>query len=246
MFARLFNNMKIATRMGLAFSLLLGLMLTLIVIGIVNLAATQTELNTIVHDNLVKIDLSHEMRFLARHEAVLIRNILLLRDAAQKEKEVARRKEAQKSYQGAEDKLIGLTRDDKSKAVLTKILDGKNTTRPLWDWVVQLGLANKSDEGIRLLVNEVRQVQWKWLDSLDELVREQNAISAQAADRAARAYQRALMTLILLGLAAFGLAVVIAVLITRSIVRPLRALTWNMARLTEGDLTLTIDDDRQD
>jgi len=232
--------------MAIGFSCLLLLMVVLILVGIFNLSGAQQRMSAIVHENLAKIELAQEMRFVARHEAVVIRNILLLRDPAQKEKEVQRLDEAQKKYQASEDKLIKMLSDEKSRTVLANMLEGKQATLPLWSKVVQLGLSNRADEGIRVLITEVRQVQWKWLDSIDELEKIQDAMAQDSASKAEQAYHSALNFMIGLGVLAVIGGLFIAITITRGITRPLSQFVDKVSRIAQGDLTTTIVYDKHD
>lgn len=241
-----FNNLKISSRMTIGFALLLTLMLVLLIVGITNLSGMQRRLETIVHDNKVKIELAQEMRFLARHEAVIIRNILLLRDPAQREKEVARRSEAQKNYQTVEDRLVNMPHDESNKTLIARLVEGRQATRPLWDKVVQFGKENKPDAGIQFLITEVRKVQWKWLDTLDELEKAQSKIADESAEQADKAYRKAWNLLIGLGIAAIVFGMFIAVMITRSITRPIARFTRDVEKITQGDLTTMIASDTHD
>jgi methyl-accepting chemotaxis protein len=243
---QLFNNTKISVRMTMGFSILLFLMAVLITVSIYNLTKVETRLNAIARESKMKIELSQEMRFVARHEAVIIRNILLLRDVEQKKNEIKRRADAQKRYQEMEDKFVRMISDDQSKAILSKMILGRQATQPLWDKVVQLGMENRSEEGISVLITEVRQVQWKWLDSLDELEKIQSNIADESAAQADLAYHRALTALTVVGISAFMLGVVIAYLITRSITQPLSVFTKSIEQIAQGDLTTTIPYDRKD
>jgi methyl-accepting chemotaxis protein len=240
------DNLKISKRLIAGFVILLLLMVMLLAIGASSLMNMHQRIDTIVNDNNVKTELTQHMRFFARHEAVIIRNVLLLRDAGQKEKEVGRRAEAQANYAGAEDKLAAMKHDEKSRELLEKLLAGKKATRPLWDKVVQLGLANKPDEGMAMLLNEVRKVQWQWLDGLDDLARRQSDLAKASADEAIRSYRRALTTAAVTGAAALALSFLIALLLSRSIVRPLASFEDNLSHIAQGDLTTTLNVDRGD
>jgi methyl-accepting chemotaxis protein len=243
---QLLNNSKISIRMTIGFSILLLLMAVLLTVSIYSLTKIKTAMNVIVRENKVKVDFSHEMRFEARNEAVIIRNILLLRDAGQKEIGIKRRADARKRYQEMEDRLVQMTGDEKSKAILAKIIEGRQVTWTMWDKVVQLGLTNKSEEGVRFLITDVRQAQQKWLDGLDELENLQNKISEESAAQADYAYHRALTMLTAVGIFAFIFGAVIAYILTRSITRPLSAFTKSIGQIAQGDLTTTLQYDKKD
>jgi len=228
------------------FSLLLLLMLLLVALSLTGLMSMQKRLDVIVNDNKVKIELTQEMRFLARHEAVIIRNILLLRDAGQKDKEVGRRGEGQAKYRAAEEKLMAMKHDEKSRELLDKLQAGRKATLPLWDKVVQLGLANKPDDGITMLITEVRKVQWQWLDGLDELEKTQSDLAKASAQEAAKAYQRAVTVSTAAGAGALLIGLFIAVALSRSMTRPLGDFKNNVARIAQGDLTTVLAEDRKD
>ena len=240
------NNTKVCRRMNSVSIILLVLMTVILVIGLTSLADMQKQLDMIVNDNNRKTDLVQQMRFFARHEAVILRNILLLRDKDAKEKEVGRRSEAEERYRKAEDALLAMKHDDKSKEILEKLQAGKKATLPLWDKVVQLGVSNRSDEGISLLINEVRKVQWQWLDGLDDLAKRQENLSQTLAADASRVYRRTKISAIVLGAGALFFGVFISVIMVRSVRRPLNDFKINLEQIAQGNLTVHMAEDRKD
>lgn len=242
----LVNNIKISTRITLGFGLLLLLIVMLITVSFYGLTSTEDRLDAIARENRVKTELLQEMRFVARHEAVIIRNILLLRDTEQKKNEVKRRAEAQKRYQELENKFTPLALDEQSTKIVAGMIEGRKLTQPLWDKVVQFGLENRSEEGTRLLVTEVRQVQWKWLDSLDELHTIQIKQVEENTKDAEQGYHRALTLLAVFAIVAFVLGSAVAYLITRSLTQPLAIFTKNVGLLAQGDLTAKVSYDSKD
>ena len=240
------RNHKIIVRMAIGFGILLILLIILTTMGIMSLWRTQKSLVRIVSDSNRKVQLSQDMRFLARHEAVLVRNILLLKEANDKEYELKRIEEERKKYAEMQKELINVITDDKEKEILKRIIEGKSVTIPLWYKVIQLGMAQKQEEGIQVLIKEVRPVQWKWLDSLDEMVNLQKEMAENSAKDAFHAYTRTKTVSIIGGILAIIIGLFFAIIITSSITRPLSDLVKKIDKISQGDLTVRVDEDKKD
>jgi signal transduction histidine kinase/HAMP domain-containing protein len=246
--AMFLRDYKIIVRMAIGFAVLLILLISMTTMGIMNLGRTQKSLEKIVNDNNVKVHMSQDMRFLARHEAVVIRNILLLKDATQKEYELKRIEEEREKYEEMQDALIKMIRGDgdKEKDIIKRIVEGKDITIPLWNKVIQLGMAGKQEEGIRILIEEIRPVQWEWLGSLDDMVTLQKEMAQQSAKEAFTLYNRARMTALSGGILATIIGLLFAVIITLSITMPLSDITGKISKIAQGDLTIRMREDKND
>ncbi len=215
------RNHRIIVRMAIGFGILLILLIFLTTMGIMSLWRTQKGLMTITRSCNIKVQLSQDMRFLARHEAVIVRNILLLNETIDKEYELKRIEKERLEYAEMQHRLMDMVQEDKEKDIMKRIIEGRNITIPLWDKVIQIGMAQKQEEGIQVLIKEVRPVQWKWLDSLDEMVNLQKEMAENSAKDAFHAYTRTRTVSIIGGILAIIIGLFFAIIITSSITRPL-------------------------
>lgn len=216
------------------------------IIGLVNMAAIQHRLDEIVTDNNVKIEQARHLRDAVRDLSIAVRNIALLDERSEMEPELRRINEQRKKYKDAESKLVEAVKSDTGKAILAKLKEAQNLTNPLVDRAVQFGLANNRAESIRVLLKEVRPVQKRWLEAIDEMVEFQGENNQRDVEAAQQAYNRAKILMSVLGGIAVALAAFVALWITRSITSPLSE-GVNIANLmSQGDVSMKIEVNRKD
>jgi len=239
----LFRNAKIAVRIGIMIAIFSLIIVALGIIEFVSMVKIKKGLEMIINETNVEVELAQEMRFLARHKAVIIRNILLLQEQADKEFELTRIEKEESDYALAHAKLAEIVKDAEGRAILARIIKGREETKPLWDQVIELGMANRRDEGITLLVREVRSRQWGWLDSLNDMVALQKKYAAMNYEKALHTYTTTRNTFIMIDMFSIIIGLFAAVAITRSITRPLADITEKVDRIAHGDLAVHVDYD---
>jgi methyl-accepting chemotaxis protein len=235
------GNLKIGTRLGLGFAVVLALMLGLIFVALTRMQDIQENLEHIVKDSNVKLALVGEMRKTVLIRAIAVRNVVLLTDKADMDKEAQRIYDQRKIYTDAVEKLASMVKSDKGKALLARTAELAAATKGPVDRAMELGLQNKTTEATALLIKEVRPSQRKWLDALDELTAfQQSKIDEDAADAVA-AFNGARTMMFLFGGVAIVLGIVVAFLISRSVTRPISQAAGVAARIAAGDLTSNVE-----
>jgi methyl-accepting chemotaxis protein len=241
-----FANMKVGMRLGGGFALVLALLVAVTLLGLSRMGQIQAGLNEILQVNNVEADAATALRLTVIDRMVAVRNLALLSDAAEMQPEAERIKVQERKYAAAEDKLnkmfstlAGTTAEE--KAMMPKIKAAETAVLPLIAKAAELGLANKPEEVTRLLMKEIRPLQTKWIESLNDLIALEEKLNAQAADDAENAYANA--RTLMLGLAALAVAsgVLIAWLVTRSITGPLNQAVKVAQTVAAGDLGSQID-----
>lgn len=242
----IFRNLRIILRIGLVIGIFCFLMTALGIVEYFAIKLINAKLEQFVHQTYVKTELAQDMRFLARHKAVIIRNILLLEKQEEKEFELQRIKEEEKDYNAALDRLGSLLENSEEKNLLDSIISGQNETQLLWNEVIQYGLNGQAEEGIRLLVDEVRTRQWGWLDSLNEMVDLQNRYARDNYLQTMATSTRTMRILVVINLLALGLGLFFAIAISRSITGPLADFTSKVEKIAAGDLSVQVEYDTRD
>lgn len=242
----LMTRFNIGTRLRIGFASLLVLMFALATLGLVEMASINGKLHNIVNNNDVEAKHLTAMRFSISQRAIAIRNIVLVRTEAEKKPESDRFQEQSKKYKEAEDKLGAMLKakpetSAEENTLYAKIQEAQNATTPLMLKVIDLGLANKNEEAIKVLLTEVRPVQKQWLDLLGEMIAKQEQMSALNVTAAENTYATGRMFAIALTVTAIILGILIAYFITRSITLPLSEAVTVATRIASGDLTHRID-----
>ncbi|MDO8699870.1 MAG: methyl-accepting chemotaxis protein [Rhodoferax sp.] len=242
----MFKNMRIGMRLGLGFGIVLLMLIAVIFVGVTRMSEINERLDGIVTDNNVKIRLATEMRGVVRNIATAIRNVVLLEDDADMQTELKRIADQRKKYDDAEEKITKMVKSDAGKAILVRIKEGEAATAPVIDKVVKLGLANNNKEATVVLLKEVRPLQGKWLQALDDLMEFQEAGNKKDAETAEQAYSTARTLMFTVGGIAVLLGLVIAFWVTRSITKPLSEAVDVANQLAAGDMTAKIEVNSKD
>ena len=239
----IFSHLRIIYRIGLVIGIFCFLMSVLTVGEYLFLKKINSRLEQMVNRTFSKVELAQDMRFLARHKAVLIRNILLQEDLAAKEFELQRIRAGEEEYDAAMAKLAVLVEDRAEKAILAKIIAGERETKLLWDLVIQDGMNGKAAGGMSLLMLEVRNRQWGWLDSLNAMVELQKNYARSSYSYTMNASAAIPGILVVINLVSIGIGLMLTITISRSITRPLKEFTSKVDRIANGDLSVQVDYD---
>ncbi len=244
------QDLKIGTRLAAAFILVLAMLVAIAATGLSSLATVRASMENITRGNDVESRLALEMRLSVDDRMIAVRNIVLLKDAAEMQAQVARIKRQTEVYDAAERDLnktfaaYGIAADE--TALLADIRAHSAAALPLIDKARDLGLADDTDGALRVLLGELRQVQQKWQSSLDALAateRQQNDQALTASD-AAYLFTRNLM--IGLSIAAVLCGLALAWFITRGITLPINRAVQIAQAVAAGDLTSKIDSTARD
>ncbi len=235
------TNLKIRTRLGLAFGLVLALLVAAIAIGLSQIASINAALVTIVDGNNVKMDATNDLRDAQRRVAISTRNIILKSDAAEMAEQKKLVDKAREDYQAASKILNDLVKLEVGKAILAKVNAASVETFPMMEEAMRLGLENKAQEATDQLIKTVAPAASRWQAALNEMVVHQQANNATAKQEAANDYATASLMLIVLGALAVVLGLVSAWLTTRSITGPIATAVQAAQAVAAGDMTTRID-----
>jgi len=100
--------MTVSKRLGLGFALVLAFLIAVTIVGITQMSRIQGRLEKIVNVSNVETRLALDMRAIVYDRMVSLRNLTLLNDAADMEKDLAKIAEQTKKYADANDKLFKL------------------------------------------------------------------------------------------------------------------------------------------
>ena len=239
-------NLKIGTRLGVAFAAMLALMLLLAAVGLHGMQRADGHMSEIVNDNVKKMQLSQEMSDSVHIVSRVLRTIILLDDKAEQETEYAKIVAARARYDKAWDALARMPASEAGKAIRLQIDAAKVEARATNNKVLELARANQDEQASRMLLQEAGPKVAAWQAALDVNI-ELQARSTQADYEAAHAADRQAQFLLAgITLVAIVLTVVAAMTLTRSITRPLATAVQAAGRIRDGDLTQPIETSGRD
>ena len=237
----MFKNMKIGTRLGLGFAIVLVLLAVIAFLGITRMQSVKHNFDIVVNENNVKIALSNSMRGQINIIARAVRNLALLTDETLMLKEKDRIQDARAKYNEQRDKLDGMLKSEEAKKLMVQIKEFQATTKPLVDKAIEFGLANKNAEAATVLMTQVREPQGKWIDAINAMIERQEAQNKMLVEESNTAYESAFTMMLALSIIAVLLGAGIAFWVTRSITKPVAEAVSVANSLSEGDLTVQIE-----
>ncbi|MBB3117170.1 methyl-accepting chemotaxis protein [Pseudoduganella violacea] len=239
------RNLKIGMRIGGGFVVLLVLVVLMAVLGMVRMRQIEDQLLDIAKVNNVEAQLLVRMRVTILDRAIAARNVVLLTEAADMKPEAERIEANEKKYAEAETELNRMfstlaATTDKEKASMVKIKASEQAVLPPIRKVVELGLANRNEEAVKVLMKEVRPAQRVWLDDINELLAFEDKLNQEAIQEAESVYANARNWMVAITVAAIVFGLAIAWWITRSVTQPINAAVEAAQTVASGDLTREI------
>lgn len=216
-----FSHLKLGTRMILGFGLILMLLVVMSFVSITKFNSVSSELHLILDDRLPKMEWANNLIEDINVIARAVRNIALSKDNKYMQEEKARIDQARNNYAKNFEMLEKSVASEKGKVMLNHLREYQASTRPLVNKAIDLGLANKAEEAIKVLMEEARTPQKKWLDTIEELITYQTGLTKQSGNSASSAMNQAIWLLYVLGIGAVILGALISYFLTRSITKPL-------------------------
>ena len=238
------TQFKIGTRLGAGFAVLMTLMLIVAGLGVLHMMQIQEKLDGIAKVGVAETKLVYSMRSLVYQKQILVRNMILMTKVEDMKAELEKIRENRKEIDEVEKKLSvlfalpGTTEDE--KALFSRINESEDAVKPLVDKAVELGFANRNEEATKVLFEDMKEPQRVWLDQLDQLVQIEDSLDKQAEQQAEKAYASGKIQMLALSAIALLFGAITALLLTRSITRPVDHAVEVATRVAEGDLTSTI------
>jgi methyl-accepting chemotaxis protein len=243
---KMFKNMKIGTRLGLGFGLILVLLLAISSLAYLRLNELNQEIDLLVTDKFPKTVQANDMIDSLNVMARAMRNAMLLKNEAEIQKEIARIPDERKKIDGIIEKMEKTIHSEEGKASFKRILDSRAAFTPTQDKLIELTRAGKHDEAVTLLLGDVRKTFNDYLNSIAALIEHQTKSMEKTGKDANASAGTAKQLILVLAGASLLLATGFALLVTRSITRPLGEAMGIANELAGGNLTVHIDADSKD
>jgi methyl-accepting chemotaxis protein len=241
-----FGNLKIGVRLAIAFGLVLALLATCVVQALVRMSDIQHRMEDITEINNPETMLVVTMRATISDRMIAVRNLGLMTEMSDMEPEMERIKKQAAKYTEAEAKLNKMFADSptttaEEKAFMLRLKEHEANALPVIARAAALGLANKAEETVHVLMKEVAPLQAKWTNEINGLVDYEINMNEEAAKSAHVDYENARKQLIGTGIAAAVAGLLFAFLISRSITRPITRAVQVAETVAAGDLTSHIE-----
>ncbi|MFM9916998.1 MAG: methyl-accepting chemotaxis protein, partial [Rhizobacter sp.] len=246
------KNLKIGARLGLGFGLLFALVILMAGDALYQIERLAKISSTYSVDLVPSAQAQHEIALsLASIRRYENRHILMQTDAAMDEAE-AKIEAARKTIAADLDKYAKeLVSDDADKQAMNKVKDALDGYYAEWEKVRPLSRKKVSDPtqaaaATNLLIGESAHKFGVALEAVDQWWAHNVKLSNEQRSTAQSTHSNAKATLLALVAAALALGVAAAVMITRSIVAPIRRALQVASNVAAGDLSSKVDAEGKD
>ncbi|WP_295970190.1 methyl-accepting chemotaxis protein [uncultured Xanthomonas sp.] len=234
------SNLRIGQRLALGFLTIIVLMVLLTVVGIQRVHSIDQRLTAINEVNSVKQRYAINFRGSVHDRAIALRDVVLLDDAASRQATERTIDKLAGDYARAAqplDALLAVSSDAQEKTILQRIQGIEARTMPLIAQVRRLRDAGDTVQAQALLLQQARPAFVDWLASINAFIDLQEAKNRQAAKEAMATARGFALLMVGCTVLALLLGTLIALLLTRRVVRPLRQALGLAERIGAGDLS---------
>lgn len=237
--------MKIGLRMGLSFGFILLFIIGLILIGLNAMRVINNEMETIVKVDNLRTQIAHRMIDNARETSIGLRNILIFKLINESDKSINKTRElmseSRASYQDKAIKFNELLSSNEIALInqFSKVKESRISAWQCQDQVIKLVLYGKVSEGAKLMVKTYSNVQ-QWITNVNNLIKMNEDITFQRFTNSQKLYANVRITMIILGIIAFVMALLISVILTLSIIKPMKVSVEAATRIASNDLSQII------
>ncbi|MFM2087273.1 MAG: hypothetical protein RLZZ237_2142 [Pseudomonadota bacterium] len=234
------NHYKIGTRLGIGFTVVLGLLIAVLLVGLYSMAQLSGRTHDIVTDKNVKTALANTMSDNVRNITLAITSLVVAPTEALVQAEQTKISEARQHYGAAKEKLLKKVATEKEAALMSELDAALKAGAPLNNKVIELRKAGQTEEAAGVLTQQAAPALKRVLDTLDKLAAYEAEQVAQAAADAEVLSSSARTYMISLGTVALLLGAFVAWTITRSITQPINAAVAVAETVASGDLSSNI------
>jgi methyl-accepting chemotaxis protein len=243
---RLFSNWKIGQRLAAGFFVTIATAVAMAVLAHQELNGVSIQADRLTKDRLVKVQQLSEMKDNLNVIARGVRNIALMSNSADKQNEKQRIDDMRASNTKLISTLGTTLESDGERKLLKSVLEALTPYDSAMNKAIELGMKNEAGASADTLIKEVRPLQAAYFKAVDTLVALQAKQMRNSVDEIQSTATTGSWLMITLASAGACFGIVIAWLVTRSIVLPIRQAIGIAQTVAAGDLTSHIESARGD
>ena len=231
------SSLKIGSRLGITFSLVLVLLSAIAILSIINMAAMNTETKTLVNSDFVKMRLAYEALDNARASMARVSGIVAATEGKADNTARTRLVATIGKVDTALGKLEPMLASTEARDLYGKIKTSRDQYVASYERVLALIGNDQRAAASTLAYSETYTALLAFVANLRSFSDYQQALFAASAEKNEHDYQGASMQVIILSLLALTAGVAAAVWITRSITVPVNHAVRIAQTIAAGDLT---------
>jgi methyl-accepting chemotaxis protein len=233
------SRFGIGTRLAFGFGFLLLLMALLTQLSVSQVESIDANLAQINSVNSVKQRYAINFRGSVHDRAIAIRDVVLAKDAKEREEAVRLIGKLADAYASNEKKLTEAiaapSASADERAIAAEIADIQAKTNPLVAEIVELQAKGDAARAQEILLNQARPLFVAWLGAINKFIDYQEALNQRTGAEVRGSVSGFEMLAYAALLGALALAVVTALVTTRSITAPMQKLQMLLKKMASGD-----------
>ena len=235
------RNLKIGTRLGAGFALILGAVtVVMLIVNAMNASSRKEMADSLSVANQKQL-LANAMKTSVYEGGIAMRNIGIQSDVGEMQKEEGKVKAQRKLYEESKVKLVSLGLSEDEKKILAEVARiDKETDQPFKDAVGQ-ALAFNGEGAVKIITSVLEPLSSKSIQEINKLVDLQTVAAQTAFENAARTGTRLSYLLFVVLIASVAFGALVAWMLTASITKPLSESLQLAETVASGDLRSTID-----
>jgi methyl-accepting chemotaxis protein len=237
----LLTRFRIGQRLALVFGLVITVFLVMAAVAYSSLHSLSGQMATLVGGRYENTVLANQLKAEIGDASRSMLAVLVMTDEAQTQKELAVIDGIMKNHRATLERLAALPSDETSAAQLKELTALRDKFVPAQAGFVKLVAEGNKDDALVKYMFSVRGVQSKYLATLDAFVLAQHKLMGQASEASGVQAQRMGWLIAALALGATLASVVVGVVATRSITRPLNRAVGIAQKVAAGDLSTRIE-----
>jgi methyl-accepting chemotaxis protein len=240
------KNMKIGSRLILAFALVLLFMLVNSGMSFRMIDQLNNDVTTLAEDRMPKVELANEIIDNINIIAGALRNIIIDSGKEAQQAELEQIEKARETIGKNLETLKKSSKDEEGLAKVKALFDARTAYIEVYKQYIDLIKAGDIDKAKTVLLSTLRAVQAKYITACEQLIAFQSELAHEEAKTAAAAATQAEILIVVLLLVAMAVSATAAILIIRSITGPVKKTVELAETMARGDLTAKLDIDQQD
>ena len=240
---RIATRIRIGTRLSLGFGVVIAIAIGMACLGAFKLAGIRGSAQHLTEDRLMKIDRLSQVKDNLNVMARGVRNIVLMPADDASGKRAEQQRIADMRAKNAE--LMGLlersVRGGEDRGLLDAVHAALAPYEAAMDKAIRLGVADEDEAATKVLLKELRPVQAAYFKTVDALVAAQQRQMREAVARIQQDAASSSLLMLALATAAAVFGALLAYVIQRSVVQPIRSAVQVARTVAAGDLTSRIE-----
>ncbi len=231
------NQLKISTRLAVAFAVMVLLLVALGAVGLVRSANQRAELKDVIDVRIPIVKTLGALNDGVNEQAIQLRNLAIFTSDAIVKSATSQIAAAAADVDAQYKTLTALVTSEKGKELMARMQQRRGDFQKLRDQYLTTLQQGQRDEALKLLEDQLRPAQRAYMAAIDEQFEFQSQRTVDAGARAEAAAVSLQRDVLIAGALAIAIAIFLAITIIRSITRPLAQAVEAADRVASGDLS---------